>query len=388
MCAAPIDFTAERRLIEASDDPHEILDWVGEYHQHARDAAADEDAALERQLQDLIEFATDQVVELKRARLRPPPKARAEADEGTRASRPERVATAQRTAPMAPVVQSAGAPHADPAEVGRREAARRRAEEKAADEADQAERDRADQEELRQLEERAAKATARRDAALAATARIEAEAKRTAAVAERSRVDDAKRRAAKEAEDSERAASEAEAAAKQAATGASAAPSTAAASAAANRPAQRPSAAPPRAPVAELTPLGRLFQEPLATAAGVLPKPRSAATPPTRKADAPQAQPAFTQANPAATASKPTPAALPPLQPAPTDDLPSLTGVDLTAFRNWLAVSQRALAVKLGVEQSTISKGEGRPTTVLPPQLRKALHQAMGEPRADVGGAP
>jgi hypothetical protein len=386
MCAAPIDFTAERRLIEASDDPHEILDWVGEYHQHARDAARDEDAALERQIHDLIEFATDQVVELKRARMRPSPNVRAEADDGIRTSRPERVAAVQRTAPVDPVAQSARAPQADHAEVGRREVARLRAQEKAADEGAQAERDRADQEELRQFEERAAKATARRDAALAATARIEAEAKRAAAAAERSRVDDAKRRAAKVAEDSERAAAKAEAAAKQAATGASAGPWIAPAGPAANRPAHRPSAAPPTASVAELTPLGMLFQEQLATAAGVLPKPRSAATP--RKADAPLAQPAFTQANPTATASKPTPAALPPLQPAPTDDLPSLTGADLTAFRNWLAVSQRALAVKLGVEQSTISKGEGRPTTVLPPQLRKALHQAMGEPRPDAGGAP
>ncbi|MBM4367182.1 MAG: helix-turn-helix transcriptional regulator [Deltaproteobacteria bacterium] len=73
--------------------------------------------------------------------------------------------------------------------------------------------------------------------------------------------------------------------------------------------------------------------------------------------------------------------------PAPADVLPPLTGADLARFRAWLAVSQRALATKLGVEQSSISKGEGKPTTVLAPHLRKALHLAMQEPRDTAKGA-
>lgn len=70
---------------------------------------------------------------------------------------------------------------------------------------------------------------------------------------------------------------------------------------------------------------------------------------------------------------------------APVDVLPPLMGSDLTSFRNWLGVSQRALATKLGVEQSTISKGEGKPAAVLAPGLRRALHVAMSQPREPAG---
>ena len=90
----------------------------------------------------------------------------------------------------------------------------------------------------------------------------------------------------------------------------------------------------------------------------------------------------------AAAPPKEAPAAVPLPPPDPVDALPPLTGAELTSYRTWLGVSQRALAIKFAVEQSVISKSEGKPTTVLPPQLRKALHQAMGEPRPDVGGAP
>ncbi len=69
------------------------------------------------------------------------------------------------------------------------------------------------------------------------------------------------------------------------------------------------------------------------------------------------------------------------------DGIPLHTGADLVAYRTWLGVDQRALAAKFGVGQGTISKGESRPTTLLGPALRKALHEAMGEPRQDVGGA-
>ena len=86
------------------------------------------------------------------------------------------------------------------------------------------------------------------------------------------------------------------------------------------------------------------------------------------------------------------PVAPPPPAPAPSaptdvmDDVPQHTGADLAAYRAWLGVDQRALAVKFGVGQGTISKGESRPTVVLGPALRKALHEAMSEPGPDVGG--
>ena len=381
MCAATFDFAAERAFIETSEDPRAILDWMGEYRQHARDAAADDAGELEQDFDELLEFAEDRVVELKAAQLGPPPKGRVQAEEGARA--------------LHAVAQTIRAPKVDPDAAGRRESARRRAaEQEAARAATEAadEQDRADQEELRQLQERAAKATARRDAALATTARIETEAKRAAAESERARRQQAKRKAAQEVEDSERAAAEAETATRAAAATAAkakgpAGPASAPARPVANRSAAGLRAVPPTAPVAELTPLGMLFQEQLADIAG----PRPVATPPVaspppRKADATTAQPRLARATPAA-ASKAIKPNLPPAPPDPVEDLPSHTGADLTSFRNWLAVSQRALAAKLRVEQSTISKGEGRPTSVLPPQLRKALHQAMREPRQDVGGA-
>lgn len=397
MCAATFDFAAERAFIETSEDPHQILDWMGEYRQHARDAAADDDGTLEQEFDELVEFAADRVVELKAARLGPMPKGRVQTDEGACAPQPERVAPERQAAPVTQVAQTVRAPKVDPDDAGRRESARRRAaEQEAARAATEAadEQDRADQEELRQLQERAAKAKARRDAALAATARIEADAKRAAAESERARREQAKRKAAQEVEDSERAAADAETAARAAAATAAkakspAGPASAPARAVANGAAGRASAA----SVAELTPLGMLFREQLAEVAAGISAPRpfttpTVASPPPRKADATPSQPALARATPAAAASKATTSALPLAPPDPIDALPPLTGADLTSYRTWLGVSQRALAIKFAVEQSVISKSEGKPTTVLPPQLRKALHQAMGEPRPDVGGAP
>jgi hypothetical protein len=134
-----------------------------------------------------------------------------------------------------------------------------------------------------------------------------------------------------------------------------------------------------QAAVPEMTPLARMFQERLAE-----PAPEVA---PSARATTPQAP--ATKASPPAMLARAMPTAAPPPTPTidPDADLPPLTGADLTSFRNWLGVSQRALASKFTVEQSVISKSEGKPTTVLPPQLRKALHQAMGEPRPDAGGA-
>lgn len=39
MCAAAFDFVAERGFIEASVDPHEILDWMSDYGRRRRAAA-------------------------------------------------------------------------------------------------------------------------------------------------------------------------------------------------------------------------------------------------------------------------------------------------------------------------------------------------------------
>ena len=139
--------------------------------------------------------------------------------------------------------------------------------------------------------------------------------------------------------------------------------------------------------VDEPTPLALLFQERLTgvmeTPVATLPAPRASNAPAAARAPAPAASPA-----PPQNAAAPTIPAKVPAPPAnPVDELPALTGADLASYRTWLGASQRALAAKLAVEQSVISKSEGKPTTVLPPQLRKALHLAMQEPRDVARGA-
>lgn len=379
---ATYDFTAERRFVEASRNPHEVLDWISDYRRHALDAAADDDSELARRFDELIEFATDHVVALKAARLRPLATPRPQPNEGAQAlARAQAPPPAHAAAPAAPLARP---PAPDPGEAQRREAARQRAEETATARAVAEEQARADDEGLRQLQERAAKAKARRDAALAATARIEAEAKRVAAEAERAARDEAKRMAAKEAQDAERAAANAEAAARAAAASTVRTPARTAPApgdAPRPRPAESPVATLSSSTAPGLTPLAALFQERLAEVM---------ATPdgPPSEPDVPVA----VAARPAPASVKPAPqkavaSSAPTLPPAPADDLPSLTGADLTAFRTWLDVSQRGLAAKLGVEQSSISKGEGKPRTILPPSLRKALHLAMQEPRNAATGA-
>ncbi|MBM4367406.1 MAG: hypothetical protein FJ102_14435, partial [Deltaproteobacteria bacterium] len=64
--SAAFDFTAERRMIDTSDDPYEVLDWIGDYRRRALDA----DGELAPRFDELIEFAKDHVVALKAARLR------------------------------------------------------------------------------------------------------------------------------------------------------------------------------------------------------------------------------------------------------------------------------------------------------------------------------
>ncbi len=361
MSAAAFDFAAEREFIAASDDPNQLFDWMSDYDQRRRDAQAEGDDDEAARFAELRQEAEDRVVELKAARLR------------RIAPRPAELVPAVQPAAGPPTRREVERPAVARAERASRRAAEEAAARKAAEEAE-AEAERAADEELRQLQERAANAKARREAALAATARIEADAKRASAEAIR---EQARRQAAKEVEDAERKAAEADAAARNAATSA----------------AKRPSGPPvvpatarvvesPRPKADEPTPLALLLQERLTEVLGTptetLPAPRLPTTPPAARA-APPASPVPSR--------PPIPAKVAAPPPAPVDDLPALTGADLASYRTWLGASQRALAAKLAVEQSVISKSEGKPTTVLPPQLRKALHLAMQEPRDVARGA-
>ena len=383
MCAAAFDFVAERGFIAASDDPNQLFDWMSDYDQRRRDARAEGDDHEAAQFEELRQEAEDRVVELKAARLRrATPRPAAPATVVQQAVEPPTRRGVERPAAHASVHRAA-ATTVDPLAVARAERSRRReAEEaaarKAAEEAEAAD-ERAANEELRQLRERAANAKARREAALAATARIEVEAKRAAAEAAR---EQARRQAAKEVEDEERKAAEAEAAARGAATSVA---KRAAGATARRAMARVVESARPKAE--EATPLALLFQERLtevlATPTETLPAARPSIAPPAARAPAPAASPARSRP----VAVPPIPAKVPAPAPNPVEELPALTGADLASYRTWLGASQRALAAKLAVEQSVISKSEGKPTTVLPPQLRKALHLAMQEPRDAEKGA-
>jgi hypothetical protein len=379
MCAAAFDFVAERGFIAASDDPNQLFDWMSDYDQRRRDARAEGDDHEAAQFEELRQEAEDRVVELKSARLRRvAPRSAAPATVVQPAAEPPTRREVERPAAHTSV-RGTPAATVEPLAVARAQRSRRReAEEaaarKAAEEAEAA-AERAANEELRQLQERAANAKARREAALAVTARIEAQTKRAAAEAAR---EQARRQAAKEAEDAERAAAEAEAAARSAATSAAKGPPAPPVGPAMARIIERPG---PKAD--EATPLALLFQERLIevmeTPTATLPAPRPSIAPPAAREASPALSPPV--------AVPPTPVNVPAPPPNPVDDLPALTGADLAAYRAWLGASQRALGAKLAVEQSVISKSEGKPTTVLPPQLRKALHLAMQEPRDAAKGA-
>jgi hypothetical protein len=384
------DFSSDRSFIEATEDDRAILDWMREYREDRGQAQASGDDDAVQELDDLLEFAEDRIVEIKAARIAEvAPKvvpARAEPAPETR-----RVATApvvvQRATTQRVREESNGAERPrrrqgnEAADVA---ASNQLATDQAAAEQAAAERNRRDEEELRELRERARKAEARVKAAQAETARLKAMQQQAAVEQERERRQRAKERAEKEAKAQEKAAAEAEATARNEAAHVlpkvAATPSRPATPVTPVAPIQRrdisTSGARPASGPVELTPIARRFQERLADVV-----PDAPARVPTAPRVAASGAP-----TPKGAVRAPQP---PPATPAAdsVDDLPSLTGADLTSFRNWLAVSQRVLATKLGVEQSTISKGEGRPTIVLPPQLRKALHQAMGEPRPDVGCA-
>ena len=72
MSAAIRDFAFERACVEASNDDQAILDWMREYHIDRRDAQASGDDDAVQELDDLLAFAEDRVVEIKDARNLPP----------------------------------------------------------------------------------------------------------------------------------------------------------------------------------------------------------------------------------------------------------------------------------------------------------------------------
>ncbi len=376
MGATDREFQAQSGFIAACDDPNTLLDWMREYRDSERAAVGRGDEDEARQMDDLAELAEDRAIELKAAQII--------------AARPNpRVPETQRAAPaLAPVAVDDSA--AELRKVKEELAASREAQARA-------ERERVAAVERAEQRERDAVA-AKVAAESAATAPpvnatpVVAQNRPPEREAQRERVRENERlrlAAARELAASNRTPAPRPPAATLPAPGRSPTPAQAmtpvrtvapqpirpAASAAQAPMGARPVSPPavrardlPAEPLAELTPLAQLFQQRLTE---IMPlKPTPPPTPPPTRPPPPPAPPARV---------------LPPVDPV--DELPQLTGADLTSYRTWLDVSQRALATKFKVEQSVISKSEGKPTTVLPPQLRKALHEAMSEPRQDVGGA-
>ncbi len=390
MGATDREFQAQSGFIAACDDPDTLLDWMREYRDGERAAVGRGDEDEARQMEDLVELAEDRAIELRAARIvAATPKPRG----------PEvRLPAPGRTA--APVDDSS----AELRRVKEELAASREAQARAERERALAERERVvaverveQREREREADKVVAKAAATAQVVSAAPVLAQNRSPEREAHRERVREDERLRLQAARAlapnqrpvAAQTRAATAPPPVAGQraperrpapaptvtpigAAVATAVRPAGTARPLAQARPAAQPTRAPtaPVAPIAELTPLARLFQARLTETAPPSPAPhgQSSRTPATRP-----------------TQPSPPPAATPPA--APVDDLPQHTGADLLAYRTWLGVDQRALAARFGVGQGTISKGESKPGTVLGPALRKALHEAMGEPRPDVGGA-
>ena len=388
MGATDREFQAQSRFIAACDDPNTLLDWMREYRDSERAAVGRGEEDEARQMDDLAELAEDRAIELKAARIV--------------ATRPKaRVVDTQPSPPPTPVLaDDSGA-----------ELRRVKAELAASREAQaRAERERVAAVALAEQHEREAAAPKFVAAPVGpAPAEIvaapvphnrspEREAHRALVIEnERLRLQAARARAVNQpplAARSQVVASAPPAVPVQRGPGPAAAmrptaaptPTMAAAPVAPiqarptavtqARPAPGPAPTTSGArsgPAVEMTPLARLFQQRLTETTPGLPAARpQPPSPPERR-------------RPAAPAT-PSPVVPPPADPL--DGVPQHTGADLVAYRMWLGVDQRALAAKFGVGQGTISKGESRPTTLLGPALRKALHEAMSEPRQDVGGTP
>lgn len=474
--SALLDIAAERRMIEACDDPSGVLSFLGVYREHRIRAARRGQTALCDEIDDLIDFAEDHVVALKGERLR------AAAPPLRRADEPDRAEAAESALPPSGATRRApgGAPTATPTGDLRplpgaasrlvRQVALRA--DRGTDEAEEAEspvhRERlpvqtlvgptasrmdaraaersaalraaeaaeADEEraaaELRELHARIARANARRDAALADAARIEAEAKKAAAEAEQARRAASAREVARAAAAAEREADEAEIHARRvgrtSTPGLPRPPATERASVRMPAPtAPRPTGAavpapdPTRASSVASMFRARLLEvdrggaavtdaavAPLATI-GLAPPPTldltsvrgsgapepvseeeatvGADTPdpaPPEEARAARLSASSTPATVAPPASRPAPASATRPEPTATvtappvaEPSPFLVGGDLTAFRQKLGASQRALAAQLGVDQGAISRAEGRPAALLPPALHRALQGAL-----------
>ncbi len=490
--SAALDIAAERRIIEASDDPAGVLGFLGVYREQRMRAARRGQTALCGEIDDLIEFAEDHVVALKAERFRSEMRRadRADTERTGSASARERAAAVgpepaaeaglAEPRPLGPrpaltLRRVAGSARRstvrEPAEVDevegveepatrlaisptrsvrnpeippvRARAADHAAARRAAEEAE-AEGARADAE-LRELHARIARANARRDAALAETARLDAAAKKASADAEQARRAAAARDAARAVAAAEREAEEAEAAARRAArpTVLTPAPAVAFPGAEATPRAPRLAAAAPPSVAsmfqARLAAIGR-GGAPVTPAGSLVPPPTASLAPPptldhgaVSKAGAPErvlpicVSPPASVAPSRACATPLTPAETPPpgggpaaiesgppgarvpsvastraatfaltsgqfrTVPAPppstttplavpsshAESAPYLLGGDLSAFRKRIRVSQRALAVRLGVDQGAISRAEGRPMALLPPALHRALHGAL-----------
>lgn len=474
--SALLDIAAERRMIEACDDPSGVLSFLGVYREHRIRAARRGQTALCGEIDDLIDFAEDHVVALKGERLRaaaprlhgpdepdrgvaaelfmppsgatrrapgsdptatptgdlrPPPgpafrlvrNVALRADRGTDEAEEARSPVYRERLPAQTLVgPTASRMDAHAAE---RSATLRAAEAAEADEARAAA-------ELRELYARVARANARRDAALADAARIEAEAKKAAAEAERARRAAAAREVARAAAAAEREADEAELHARRvgrtSTPGLPRPPATERASVRMPAPtAPRPTGAAVPAPdPTRASSVASMFRDrllevdrggaavtdaavaPLATI-GLAPPPTldptsvrgsgapesaseeeatvGADTPdpaPPEEARAARLSASSTPATVAPPASRPAPASATRPEPPATvtappvaEPSPFLVGGDLTAFRQKLGASQRALAAQLGVDQGAISRAEGRPTALLPPALHRALQGAL-----------
>ncbi len=389
MGATDREFQAQSAFIAACDDPNTLLDWMREYRDGERAAVGRGDEEAARQMDDLAELAEDRAIELKAAQIL--------------ASRPKpQVPEAQPSASPRPTAQVDNSA-VELRKVKEELAASREAQAKAEREQARAERERvAAVERAEQQGREAVAAKVAADKAAEATApavnlaplvphnrspereavrervreneRLRLAAARAVAVQKPAVAPPSRMASSQPAPDPRPAAtpgSARSAAATPTTTRPSPVPQTTLA-----HPAPRPPAAlptPTAAPVAELTPLARLFQRRLTETTPALPaaRPQPPSPPETRRP---------------ATPATPPLAALPPADPLAA--VPQHTGADLVAYRMWLGVDQRALAAKFGVGQGTISKGESRPTTLLGPALRKALHEAMSEPRQDVGGTP
>ena len=180
MSATFRDCSSERSFIEATEDDCAIRDWMREYHVDRGQAQASGDDDAVQELDDLLEFAEDRIVEIKAARMpeaapKAVPAPAKPAPETLRAANPPVVVQRATTQPVREESHDPERPRRrqrDEAADGA--AAKQLAAEQAAAERAAVEAKRQDDEELRELRERTRKAEIRVKAAQAETARLKA----------------------------------------------------------------------------------------------------------------------------------------------------------------------------------------------------------------------